>query len=131
MNRKKLFLKTFNESYKKKKHSNIFSLKKDIETVQKLNMQNYPSPENTKNESISRNKKRNNSLLTNEDREKLKKQTKVGALIKFRTDILEEESGHFIHSEVAGCVVEKYSHIFKLHDGHYYKWVDYLIGFIY
>ena len=75
MNRKKLFLKTFNESYKKKKHSNIFSLKKDIETVQKLNMQNYPSPENTKNESISRNKKRNNSLLTNEDREKLKKQT--------------------------------------------------------
>ena len=75
MNRKKIFLKTFNESYKKKKHSNIFSLKKDIETVQKLNMQNYPSPENTKNESISRNKKRNNSLLTNEDREKLKKQT--------------------------------------------------------
>lgn len=70
-------------------------------------------------------------VYTVEELEKLKKQTKVGALIKFRTDILEEESGHFIHSEVAGCVVEKYSHIFKLHDGHYYKWVDYLIGFIY
>jgi hypothetical protein len=69
--------------------------------------------------------------FTVEKLEELKQKTKVGSMIKFKTTVLEDGTGHFIKSEVCGCVMEKYPHIFKLHDGRYYKWVDYLIGFIY
>ena len=61
--RKKFFIKTMYESLGNKKAKSLFGIKKrDVETVLKLNIKNYPS-ENLKTLSISRNKK----LFNNND----------------------------------------------------------------
>ena len=64
-NVRRLILKPLSKSSKKKKITNNNISKKDIETVLKLNIKNYPSAENLKNKTISRNSKRSNSLFGN------------------------------------------------------------------
>ena len=64
-NVRRLILKPLSKSSKKKKIKNNNISKKDIETVLKLNIKNYPSAENLKNKTISRNSKRSNSLFGN------------------------------------------------------------------
>ena len=71
---KKIFLKTV-ENTKKKKHLNIFGIKKDIETVQKLNIKNDPPSENSQSSNLSRNKKKINLFNDDEELKKPKNQT--------------------------------------------------------
>ena len=71
---KRNFLKS-SEFPKKKRNLNIFGLKKDIETVQKLNMKNYPPTENSQNINLSRNKKKTNLFNDDINEEKIQKQT--------------------------------------------------------
>lgn len=63
--------------------------------------------------------------------EELKDSTSVGDYIKFHTTIMVLETGNFKTTDVSGIVTEKYPHIFKLNDGRYYQWVDYLIGYVF
>lgn len=63
--------------------------------------------------------------------EKLKDETEVGSYIKFHTTTMILETGNFKTANVSGIVTEKYPHIFKLDDGRYYQWVDYLIGYVF
>ena len=71
---KKIFLKTV-ENSKKKKHLNIFGIKKDIETVQKLNFKNDPISENSQSSNLSRNKKKMNLFNDDDEEKKPKHQT--------------------------------------------------------
>lgn len=61
----------------------------------------------------------------------LRKKTKIGDVIKFTAEIYDANIGHFKTKEIRGFVEEKYTNIFKLSDGHYYQWKDYMLGFIY
>lgn len=63
------------------------------------------------------------------DIEKLKERTQVGNTIKFKVNVMDQE-GHFKWQNISGIVEAKYPHIFCM-DGKYYRWVDYLIGYIY
>lgn len=65
-----------------------------------------------------------------EDIFRFNEKTPIGKMIKFRTEV-SDELGHWVNKEVAGVVEEKYPFIFKLDDGRYYKWIDYMIGYIY
>ena len=71
-NRKRLLLKSLCKSSKKKKSSNNNTSKRDIETVLKLNIKNYPSSENLKNKNItlSRNSKQNSLFSNNGEKNK-------------------------------------------------------------
>ena len=71
---KRVFLKT-SEFSKKKKHLNFFGIRKDIETVQKLNIKNYPPSENSESTNLSRNKKKNNLFNEQDEEKKQKNQT--------------------------------------------------------
>ena len=71
-NRKRLLLKSLSKSSKKKKTLNNNIYKKDIETVLKLNIKNYPSTENFKNKNLTLSRNKNNSLFPNNE-EKNKK----------------------------------------------------------
>ena len=68
--------------------------------------------------------------FTTKTLEKIKSQTPIGALIKFAAPVINQKTGHYHMNEVRGYVEEKYPHIFKLSDGRYYMWVDYMIGYI-
>lgn len=65
------------------------------------------------------------------DLKKLIKDTQVGSLIKFEAPVMNMQTGHHHMAEIRGYVEEKYPYIFKLSNGQYYKWVDYLLGYIY
>ena len=76
-NKKKIFLKSLYESSKKKKNPLLINIKKDIETVLKLNIQNYPSPQNEKRKNLSYFNKKKKDLFNNEEN-KQKNQTDDG-----------------------------------------------------
>ena len=63
--------------------------------------------------------------------EELKDKTDVGSYIKFHVSSMIFETGKFKTKDVSGFVEEKYPHIFKLDNGRYYQWVDYLIGYVF
>lgn len=63
--------------------------------------------------------------------EDLKNRTEVGSYIKFFTSTMIMETGKFKTREVSGIVEEKYPYIFKLDDGKYYQWVDYMLGYVF
>ena len=67
---------------------------------------------------------------TTESLDMIREQTQIGALIKFIAPVINQQSGHYHMSEVRGYVEKKYPHIFKLSDGRYYMWVDYMLGYI-
>lgn len=68
--------------------------------------------------------------FTTKSLEKIRKETPIGALIKFAAPVINQATGHYHMEEVRGYVLEKYPYIFKLSDGRYYMWVDYMIGYI-
>ena len=70
--RKRLLLKSLCKNSKKKKSSNNNTSKRDIETVLKLNIKNYPSSENLKNKNLtlSRNSKQNSLFSNNGEKDK-------------------------------------------------------------
>ena len=76
-NRQKCYLKSIYGSSKKKNNSSNRNIKKDIETVLKLNIQNYPSPitDNNNRTVFSYYTKNINSLNNNEINKNNKKQT--------------------------------------------------------
>ena len=76
-NRKALFLKSMYDSSRKNKQPNSRNIKKDIETVLKLNIQNCPSPENGGGALLSYFSRNNNTLHNNEEN-KINKQTDDG-----------------------------------------------------
>ena len=61
-NRKKIFLKSVSQSTKKKRYHKILGLKKDIEIVQKLNIQLYPNEQ-----SPELNKIKNKTIFVNKE----------------------------------------------------------------
>ena len=76
-NGRALFLKSMYDSSRKNKQSNSRNIKKDIETVLKLNIQNCPSPENGGGALLSYFSRNTNTLYNNEEN-KLNKQTDDG-----------------------------------------------------
>ena len=50
-----------------------------------------------------------------------------GLCIRFHHKSMDED-GHFKFVDIYGAVVKKYPHIFLLDDGHYYTYVDYMLG---
>lgn len=63
--------------------------------------------------------------------EELKDKTEIGSYIKFHASSMIFETGKFKTKDVSGFVEEKYPYIFKLDNGRYYQWVDYLIGYVF
>lgn len=62
-----------------------------------------------------------------EDVIKLRNDTPVGSVIRFKKKLTEDGRSKIIF----GCVVKKYEYIFILYNGEHaacYTWVDYLLG---
>ena len=63
--------------------------------------------------------------------EDLKQRTEIGSYIKFHVSDMVFNTGKFKTRDVSGVVMEKYPYIFKLSNGKYYQWVDYMLGYVF
>lgn len=62
--------------------------------------------------------------LTMEDVRLLKRKTRIGDYIRFKTDDIQSDNTYV----VKGIVTQKYTNIFILGNEKAYSWIDYLLG---